>query len=121
MKQITLPERTSGPDPAVHGSLLPNQKGRTHEGCDSNILKILLNDPRWVGRLRLNRLMNLTEFDGERGREGALPALVHEWIVDVYDFVPTLAAVRRAIRVVASMNAFMPSGEHQRYPGRTPQ
>ena len=117
---MQLPDTSNGPDPSVYTALLMNSRKRAPERFDGNVLKILRDDPRWAGRIRLNLDAPWIDFDWRPVDCDVLYTLILAWIEDVYKFAPSRRMVRLAVHVVASMNAYEPTEEQKRYPGRAP-
>lgn len=102
------PER-QGPHPLVDEML---KRSRTGEVLSVfvNAKKILDHDPRWVGRIRMNRMGGI-EVDGDHQDESFV-AKVAEWLSDNYDAQFKLPDVMYAIHVLALAHAYSPVEEY---------
>lgn len=99
------PVTRKGPYPIVEAMFAKNRYNEI-KPVFVNAKKILDHDPRWKGRIRMNRMGNL-EVGGEKQEETFTGELA-EWISDNYGVQFSPKEVGEAIRCVAYSNTYSP-------------
>lgn len=99
------PLTRTGPHPDVEKLFAKNRYNEV-KPVFVNAKKILDHDPRWKGRIRMNRMGNL-EVGGEKQEETFTGELA-EWISDNYGVQFSPKEVGEAIRCVAYSNTYSP-------------
>ncbi len=94
------------PDADVRAGLDVGNSGKPH-GSLRNMAYVLVNDERWVGRLRWSRFEHVVFFDGKPLRDSDLSRIAI-WLDDVYDIRGAADNLHRAINLVAEDHAFHP-------------
>lgn len=90
----------------IRARLSVTEKGKI-TACDANVSSIIRHDPRWAS-LRMSRLGNVIEVDGEELAEGSGEAYCCEWLRDEWGVEATMRQCAATLHAIAKDRTYSP-------------